>query len=50
MAYGPGVPGTHDVYPIIDDYYRVVHVEGSNVPSTNIDSTDAEETRRLGPN
>jgi len=28
MAYGPGVPGTHDVYRTIDDCYRVVHMEG----------------------
>jgi len=48
MAYGPGVvPGTHDVYRTLDDCYRVVHMKGSNVPSTNIDSTEAEGTRRL---
>ena len=47
MAFGAGVPGTHDVYPTIDDCYRVVHMEGSNVPGTNIGSTEAEETRRL---
>jgi len=28
MAYYPGVPGTHDVYPTIDDCYRVVHMGG----------------------
>ena len=50
MTYGPGVPGTHDVYPTIDDCCRVVHMEGSNVPGTNIDSTESEETRRLGLN
>ena len=50
MAYGPAVPDTHDVYPTIDDCYRVVDMEGSNVASTNIGSTEAEETRRLGPN
>ena len=50
MAYGPGVPGTHDVHPTIDECYRVVHMAGSNVPGTNIDSTDAEETRGLGLN
>jgi len=50
MAYGPGVPGTHDVYPTTDQCYCVVHMEGSNVPGTNIDSTEAEETRRLGLN
>ena len=48
MAYSPGVPITHDVYPTIDDCYRVVHMEGSNVPVTNIVSTEAKETRRLG--
>jgi len=50
MAFGAGVPGTHDVYPTIDDCYRVVHMEGSNVPGTNIDSTEAEETKRPGLN
>ena len=50
MAYCPGFPGTHDVYPTIYDCYRVVRMEGSNVPGTNIDSTEAEETRRLGLN
>jgi len=50
MAYGPGVPATHDVYPTIDDCYRMVHMEGSKLPGTNIDSTVAEDTRRLGLN
>jgi len=50
MAYGPSVPGNHDVYPTIDDYYRVVRMDGSNVPRTNIESAEAEETRRLGLN
>jgi len=50
MAYGPGVPGTDDVYPTIDECYLVVHIEGSNVPGTNIYSTEAEETRKLGLN
>jgi len=50
MAHGPGVPGTHDVYPTIDDCYRVVHMEGSNVAVTSFDSTEAEGTRRLGIN
>jgi hypothetical protein len=50
MAYGPGVPDTHDVYPTIDNCYRAVHMEGSNFPDTNIDSTEIEETRRLGFN
>jgi hypothetical protein len=50
MAHGPGVPGTHDVYPKIDDCYRVVHMDGGNVPVTNIDSTEAEEARRMGLN
>ena len=44
-AYRPGIHGTHDVYPTIDDCYRMVHMVGSNVPCTNIDSTEAEETR-----
>jgi len=50
MTYGSGVSGTYDVYPTIDECYRMVHMEGSNVPGTNIDSAEAEETRRLGPN
>jgi hypothetical protein len=50
MAYDPGVPGADDVYPTIDDCYRVVHMEGSNVPGTNIHPTEAEETKRLGLN
>jgi len=36
------------VYPTTDDCCRVVHMEGSNVPGTSIDSTEAEKTKRLG--
>jgi len=50
MAQSPGFPGTHDVYRTIDDYYRVVHMEVSNVPVTNTDSTEADEIGRLGLN
>ena len=50
LAHGPTVPGTHDLYPTIDDCQSVVHMEGSNIPRTNIDSTEAEGTRRLGLN
>jgi len=50
MLHGPGVPDTHAVYPPIDDCYRVVNMEGSNFPGTNIDYTEAEEGRRLGLN
>jgi len=50
MAHGPSVSDTHDVYPTIDECYREVHMEGTNVPCTNIDSSETEETRRLGLN
>jgi len=50
MEYGPGVPDTHAEYPTIDDFYRVVHMEGCNFSGTNIDSTEAEETTSLGIN
>jgi len=50
MGYGLGVSGTHGVYLTIDDCYRVEHMEGSNIPSTNIEFTEVEETKRLGLN
>jgi len=40
MAHGANVPGTHDVYTTIDDCYRVVNLEGINVPGTNIHCTE----------
>jgi hypothetical protein len=50
MSHGSGVPDTREVYLTIADCYRVVRMEGSNVQGTNIDCTEAEETRRLGLN
>jgi len=34
----------------LKDCYRLVHMEGSNIPGTNIGFTEAEDTMRLGPN
>ena len=45
MAHGPRVPRIHNLYPTIDDYYRVVHMEGINVP---VPISSLEKPKRQG--
>jgi len=48
LVHGPDVPGAHDVYPTVEYSHCMVHMEGSNFPSTIINITQTQETRRFG--
>ena len=45
LAHGPGVSSTYDVCSTVDGIHRVVHMEGSNIPGTNIKTTETERAK-----